>query len=102
MLRKAINWYNLDHKTVFYSRDVKFYENIFSLKTMLKDTSMFDKELNNEINHLSFFDLYDQHSKGPNDEGRGASNLNGEGSSSYTLLVVVINSPRVLKKQQHL
>nr|GEV64711.1 hypothetical protein [Tanacetum cinerariifolium] len=51
---EAYKLYSLDSKTVFYSREVKFYENVFSFK--MKNSNVFPQESNDE-NILKFFDV---------------------------------------------
>ncbi|GKC55070.1 ribonuclease H-like domain-containing protein, partial [Tanacetum coccineum] len=66
--RAAYKLYSLDSKTVFYSRDVKFYENVFPFK--MKNTNVFSQESNDE-NSLKFLDV--QNPKSPYDEEGGTS-----------------------------
>ncbi|XP_071694368.1 uncharacterized protein [Rutidosis leptorrhynchoides] len=50
--QKGYKLYSLDLKTVFISRDVKFYENVFPFKMSLQKES---DDLNN-VTHLNFFE----------------------------------------------
>ncbi|KAI3753423.1 hypothetical protein L2E82_25475 [Cichorium intybus] len=52
--KKGYKLLSLDDKSVFFSRDVRFYESVFPLKLT---TSKGDSDLSNsEINHSNFFD----------------------------------------------
>ncbi|XP_071695665.1 uncharacterized protein [Rutidosis leptorrhynchoides] len=74
--KKGYNLWSLERKIIFYSRDVKFFENVFPFKLISsKDVDFNDDSLNTQ----NFFDLYffekdAKVNKNPNDEGRGVSN----------------------------
>ncbi|GJV08190.1 ribonuclease H-like domain-containing protein [Tanacetum coccineum] len=83
-VKKACKLYGLDSKNVFYSRDVKFYENIFPFKMRFSNDSsnVFDKNNKyvnglgeSEENSLNFFDV--QNPKRPYDEEGHSSNMEG-------------------------
>ncbi|XP_071728128.1 uncharacterized protein [Rutidosis leptorrhynchoides] len=66
--KKGYKLFSLDRKVVLFSRDVKFYENIFPFKTSVSDNQN-DK---NSFNHFDFFESGLEtciHSSSPNDEG---------------------------------
>ncbi|KAJ0435743.1 putative RNA-directed DNA polymerase [Helianthus annuus] len=66
-IKKGYKVWSLDNKKVYFSRDVKFYENIypFKLKTIDNQEKVF--ELN--LNHLTFFDIITSEVPNmPNDE----------------------------------
>nr|GEU63413.1 copia protein [Tanacetum cinerariifolium] len=69
---------SLDTRNVFYSTDVKFYENVFPFKQKTYDST--DVENTSEVDHLQFFDSLKPQS--PNDDGRDSSNE--EGSLPHT------------------
>ncbi|XP_076913505.1 uncharacterized protein LOC143572164 [Bidens hawaiensis] len=66
--------YSLDEKKVFYSRDVKFYENYFPLKDKLESLPE-----ENGVNRLNFFDFCfvpnDSEIKMHDDEGRESNDI---------------------------
>ena len=64
--KKAYKLLSLDTRNVFFSRDVKFYENIFPFKMKTCDTA--DADGASEAYHLKFFDS--QWSQSPNDDRR--------------------------------
>ncbi|GKA70124.1 putative RNA-directed DNA polymerase [Tanacetum coccineum] len=74
--KKAYKVYSLESKMIYYSRDIKFYENIFPFKmndSLQKDQSSFSESSDNNINGLNFFDEKHsdfQTSLSPNDDGR--------------------------------
>ncbi|KAJ0675133.1 putative RNA-directed DNA polymerase [Helianthus annuus] len=66
-IKKGYKVWSLDNKKIYFSRDVKFYENIypFKLKTIDNQEKVF--ELN--LNHLNFFDIITSEVPNmPNDE----------------------------------
>ncbi|GJZ13898.1 ribonuclease H-like domain-containing protein, partial [Tanacetum coccineum] len=71
--KKAYKLLSLDTRNVFYSRDVKFYENVFPFKQKTCDST--DVENTSEVDHLQFFDSLKPQS--PNDDGRDSSNEEG-------------------------
>ncbi|GKC63226.1 putative RNA-directed DNA polymerase, partial [Tanacetum coccineum] len=74
--KKAYKVYSLESKMIYYSRDIKFYENIFPFKmndSLQKEQSIFSKSSDINVNGLNFFEEkhYDfQTSLSPNDDGR--------------------------------
>nr|GEX18315.1 ribonuclease H-like domain-containing protein [Tanacetum cinerariifolium] len=71
--KKAYKLLNLDFRNVFYSKDVKFYENVFPFKQKTYDLT--DVENTSEVNYLQFFD--NQLPYSPYDDGRDSSNMDG-------------------------
>ncbi|KAJ0909110.1 putative RNA-directed DNA polymerase [Helianthus annuus] len=53
--KKGYKLWSLDNKKEFYSRDVKFYENVFPFKS--NKTVNQDVSLTENLNHLNFFDI---------------------------------------------
>ncbi|XP_071699236.1 uncharacterized protein [Rutidosis leptorrhynchoides] len=79
-VKKGYKLYNLDDKSVFFSRDVKFYETVFPLKLKLVD----EKQNDNDLYKMNFFDqmfLSTNDTSSPYDEER--SNSDGDGSSDH-------------------
>ncbi|GKA21412.1 ribonuclease H-like domain-containing protein [Tanacetum coccineum] len=74
--KKAYKVYSLESKMIYYSRDIKFYENIFPFKmidSLQKEQSIFSKSSDNNVNGLNFFDEKHsdfQTSLSPNDDRR--------------------------------
>ncbi|XP_071728030.1 uncharacterized protein [Rutidosis leptorrhynchoides] len=71
---------NLKNRSVLFSMDVKFYKNIFHLKSKLVDNSLSDSFDKENICFLIKKISNDQDIKRPNDEGR--TEYDGEGSST--------------------
>nr|XP_043639499.1 uncharacterized protein LOC122610587 [Erigeron canadensis] len=74
--KKAYKLFCLDNKSILYSRDVRFYENIFPFKINNKDCVGDDSG----TTHLNFFNnnwFDDNNSLSPNDDRRGTSNGDG-------------------------
>ncbi|GKA32713.1 ribonuclease H-like domain-containing protein [Tanacetum coccineum] len=67
--KKAYKLLSLDSRNVFYSRDVKLYENIFPFKRKTCDST--DMENTSEVEHLQFFN--GQLLQSPNDDGKDSS-----------------------------
>ncbi|GJW10520.1 ribonuclease H-like domain-containing protein [Tanacetum coccineum] len=67
---------SLENKSIFYSRDVKFYEIVFpfKMKNNVKQTE-FESGVTKDLNHKDFFD--NENPKRPNDERRVSSNNDG-------------------------
>ena len=74
-VKKAYKLYGLESKSVFYSRDVRFYETVFSLKmkslNVPNDSGNMSNNLEpcfdeSRVNILHFFDI--QGTESPNDE----------------------------------
>ncbi|GJX99805.1 ribonuclease H-like domain-containing protein [Tanacetum coccineum] len=74
--KKGYKLLSLENKSIFYSRDVKFYETVFpfKMKNNLKPTE-FESGVTEDLNHKIFFDS--ENPKRPNDEGRVSSNDDG-------------------------
>nr|GEU40912.1 ribonuclease H-like domain-containing protein [Tanacetum cinerariifolium] len=74
--KKAYKVYSLESKMIYYSRDIKFYENIFPFKmndSFQKEQSILSESSDNNVNGLNFFD--EKHSNfktsiSPNDDER--------------------------------
>ncbi|GJR72454.1 ribonuclease H-like domain-containing protein [Tanacetum coccineum] len=84
-IKNAYKLYSLDDKTIFYSRDVEFYENVFPFKMNSKLSCDSDSKLSkgNLLNKLIFFDSFDiQNSKTPYDEERATPNDEGSAPNS--------------------
>ncbi|GKB67314.1 ribonuclease H-like domain-containing protein [Tanacetum coccineum] len=67
--KKAYKLLSMDSKNVFYSRDARFYENIFPLKPKTCDIT--DVENTSEVDHLKVLDT--QMLKSLNDDGKDTS-----------------------------
>ncbi|GJS00585.1 ribonuclease H-like domain-containing protein [Tanacetum coccineum] len=85
-VKKAYKLYSLDSKVVFYSRDLRFYENVFPFrmnKDLLNEASKSFME-NSQVDHLNLFDeKYNQNFKRANDEGRVSPYNDGSVHSSH-------------------
>ncbi|GJU53194.1 hypothetical protein Tco_1226908 [Tanacetum coccineum] len=67
-VKKSYKLYSLDDKTIFYSRDVRFYENVFPFKMNSKPSydSVLELSKQDLIDQVNFFDSFDiQTSKVP-------------------------------------
>ncbi|GKB74092.1 ribonuclease H-like domain-containing protein, partial [Tanacetum coccineum] len=77
-VKKGYRLYSLDKHQFIFSRDVKFFENIFPFKDSDKvkndTTNVFQ-----DVNHINFFDL--EYSKIPNDDERVDPKLNSDNKS---------------------
>nr|GEZ55413.1 ribonuclease H-like domain-containing protein [Tanacetum cinerariifolium] len=74
-----IRLYSLDKHQFIFSRDVKFFENIFPFK----DSEVGKNDSTNvlqDVNHINFFDI--EYPEIPNDDERVANNLNKNKSDS--------------------
>ena len=78
--------YGLESKSVFYSRDVRFYETVFPFKMKSLNVSNDSGNMSNNlepcfdesrVNILNFFDI--QGTESPNDEEGDPSNVEGSG-----------------------
>ncbi|GJZ12978.1 putative RNA-directed DNA polymerase, partial [Tanacetum coccineum] len=78
-IKKAYKLYSLESKTMFYSRDVKFYENVFPFKMINSNSNDFSHE-SNEENSLKFFDV--QNPESPYDEEGDTSTEDGNSRSA--------------------
>lgn len=86
--KKGYKLYSLENKAVLFSRDVKFYENVFLFTMTNKTVSKVSGEstLDLSVTHLNFFDTPHNESypsSKPNDEEEGTSQ--GDGSESEIL-----------------
>ncbi|GKC56890.1 ribonuclease H-like domain-containing protein [Tanacetum coccineum] len=82
-VKKTYKLFSLDNRFVIFSRDVKFFETVFSFK--MRNTSVNEKtdvDYASEADHLTFFD--NQLSQSPYDEGRVTSVVEGSPSFSET------------------
>ncbi|GJY06842.1 ribonuclease H-like domain-containing protein [Tanacetum coccineum] len=77
--KKAYKLLSMDSKNVFYSRDARFYENIFPLKPKTCDIT--DVENTSEVDHLKFFDS--QMLQCPNDDEKDTSVVDGSMPPSF-------------------
>ncbi|KAJ0483933.1 putative RNA-directed DNA polymerase [Helianthus annuus] len=83
--KKGYKLWSLDHKIVFYSRDVKFYETIYPFKSSSLHKNV---QTHTSLNHLNFFDLENRIHKddlnAPNDEEKviEGSSVHDDGNSS--------------------
>ncbi|GKD74910.1 hypothetical protein Tco_1333192, partial [Tanacetum coccineum] len=66
--------YSLDKRQFIYSRDVKFFEDIFPFKDFI--TGKIDSNVFQDINHLNFLDV--EYPKLPNDDERVEPKLNSD------------------------
>uniref|UniRef100_A0A251SMQ9 Putative gag-polypeptide of LTR copia-type n=1 Tax=Helianthus annuus TaxID=4232 RepID=A0A251SMQ9_HELAN len=65
--KKGYKLWSLDSKKVFFSRDVKFYENVFPFQ--IKNFDNQESVYNKQLNHANFFDnILSEVSNIPNDE----------------------------------
>ncbi|XP_071715279.1 uncharacterized protein [Rutidosis leptorrhynchoides] len=55
-VKKGYKLYGLESKSLFISRDVKFYENIFPFK--LKSNEFVNPNSDNSVNQLNFFEVF--------------------------------------------
>ncbi|KAJ0528553.1 putative RNA-directed DNA polymerase [Helianthus annuus] len=79
-VKKGYKLWSLDNKKVLFSRDVKFYEDVYPFKSKHVGNSEF---IDKNLNHITFFDCYDNEtpevSQMPDDE---EGNNGSHGSSS--------------------
>ncbi|GJU00686.1 retrovirus-related pol polyprotein from transposon TNT 1-94 [Tanacetum coccineum] len=71
--KKAYKLLSMDSKNVFYSRDVRFYENIFPFKQKTCDITVVENT--SEVDHMKFFNS--QMLQSPNDDGNDTSVKDG-------------------------
>jgi len=77
--KKGYKFFSLESKQIFFSRDVKFYENIFPSTMKINESN----SKQSSLNQLIFFDMYDtpilEENASPNDdeEGLGKNDLVG-------------------------
>ncbi|KAJ0853260.1 putative RNA-directed DNA polymerase [Helianthus annuus] len=68
--KKGYKLLNLDNRKIFFSRDVKFYEDVYPFKTNLNNSQELLSKTN--LNHTNFFDLIEANvsevPSSPNDE----------------------------------
>ncbi|GJR69732.1 retrovirus-related pol polyprotein from transposon TNT 1-94 [Tanacetum coccineum] len=81
--KKRYKLFSLETKKIFYSRDVKFYETVFSFKNSLENKE-YDLELKN-LNGLNFFnsDLEEDLSNEPCNDKRDSRSERGKAQTSY-------------------
>nr|GEX85993.1 hypothetical protein [Tanacetum cinerariifolium] len=72
-VKKAYKLLSMDSQNAFYSRDVRFYKNIFPFKQKTCDIT--DVENISEVDHLKFFDS--QKLQSPNDDAKDTSVVDG-------------------------
>ncbi|GJT17301.1 ribonuclease H-like domain-containing protein [Tanacetum coccineum] len=75
--------YSLDKHQFIFSRDVKFFENIFPFKDSEVEKNDFENVFQ-DVNHINFFDI--EYPKIPNDDERVTNDLNkgkSDSSSSF-------------------
>ncbi|GKG00750.1 ribonuclease H-like domain-containing protein, partial [Tanacetum coccineum] len=72
-VKKGYRLYSIDKHQFIFSRDVKFFENIFPFKDSdkVKDVT---ENIFQDVNHINFFDL--EYPETPNDDERVDPNLN--------------------------
>ncbi|GJS12476.1 ribonuclease H-like domain-containing protein [Tanacetum coccineum] len=80
-VKKGYRLYNLDKHQFIFSRDVKFFENIFPFKdyAKIKDAT---ENVFQDVNHINFFDL--EFPEIPNDDERVDPNLNCDNNKSHS------------------
>ncbi|GJZ58699.1 putative RNA-directed DNA polymerase [Tanacetum coccineum] len=80
-VKKGYRLYSLDKHQFIFSRDVKFFENIFPFKDSekIKDAT---ENVFQDVNHINFFDL--EYPKIPNDDERVDPNLNSDKNKSQS------------------
>ncbi|KAJ0480735.1 putative RNA-directed DNA polymerase [Helianthus annuus] len=77
--KKGYKLWSLDSKKIFFSRDVKFYENVYPFKIKQLDNQ--ESEIDKQLNHANFFDVsIPEVSNMPYDEEgtNGAQDLHGD------------------------
>nr|GEV21220.1 hypothetical protein [Tanacetum cinerariifolium] len=72
-IKKAYKLLSMDSQNAFYSRDVRFYKNIFPFKQKTCDIT--DVENTSKVDHLRFFDS--QKLQSPNDDAKDTSVVDG-------------------------
>ncbi|GKB90579.1 ribonuclease H-like domain-containing protein [Tanacetum coccineum] len=80
-VNKGYRLYSLDKHQFIFSRDVKFFENIFPFKDSdkIKDAT---ENVFQDVNHINFFDL--EYPEIPNDDERVDPNLNCDSKKSQS------------------
>ncbi|KAI3830073.1 hypothetical protein L1987_04206 [Smallanthus sonchifolius] len=82
-VKKGYKLWSLDQRKVIFSRDVKFYENIFPFK----EDKIFTQQnfsFKKDVNNLNFFDMFEAsspkfpESENPDDEGEGSQGTTGQ------------------------
>lgn len=82
-IKKAYKLFNLDNRSVIFSKDVRFYETIFPFKMKSKTVNDSDDDLiPKDADHLTFFDYKTSHT--PNDEIKVLPVVDGSNSSFRT------------------
>ncbi|GKB13316.1 putative RNA-directed DNA polymerase [Tanacetum coccineum] len=80
-VKKGYRLYSLDKHQFIFSKDVKFFENIFPFKDSekIKDAT---ENVFQDVNHINFFDL--EYPEIPNDDERVDPNLNSDRKMSQS------------------
>ncbi|GJV27115.1 putative RNA-directed DNA polymerase, partial [Tanacetum coccineum] len=80
-VKKGYRLYSLDKHQFIFSRDVKFFENIFPFKDSdkIKDAT---ENVFQDVNHINFFDI--EYPEIPNDDERVDPNLNSDINKSQS------------------
>ncbi|KAM0071898.1 putative RNA-directed DNA polymerase [Helianthus debilis subsp. tardiflorus] len=96
--KKGYKLWSLDSKKVFFSRDVKFYENVFPFK--IKNFDNPESVYNNQLNHANFFDnILSEVSNLPNDE-EGANGSHDPGNEGQQPLHLSTSAPVQQSEQE--
>ncbi|XP_071719039.1 uncharacterized protein [Rutidosis leptorrhynchoides] len=88
-VKKSYKLLSLEDKSIFYSRDVTFYETIFPLKIKHKDVLSVSSENLFQTNRLSKSNFFDDifetsvNTLSPNDEGRSAEHCDGSSDDNH-------------------
>ncbi|GJU59725.1 putative RNA-directed DNA polymerase [Tanacetum coccineum] len=77
--KKGYKLFSLDRKQFVFSRDVKFFENVFPFKT--DDNSAPTHENNQGLNHINFFNEFDMVSPGVSYDDSTNTSSQGDGSN---------------------
>ncbi|GJT98775.1 ribonuclease H-like domain-containing protein [Tanacetum coccineum] len=77
--KKGYKLFSLDRKQFVFSRDVKFFENVFPFKT--DDNSAPTHENNQGLNHINFFNEFDMISPGVSYDDYINTSSQGDGSN---------------------
>ncbi|GJX15713.1 ribonuclease H-like domain-containing protein [Tanacetum coccineum] len=80
-VKKGYRLYSLDKHQFIFSRDVKFFENIFPFKDSDKVKDVTEKVFQ-DVNHINFFDL--EYPETPNDDERVDPKLNCDNKKSQS------------------
>ncbi|GJZ30369.1 ribonuclease H-like domain-containing protein [Tanacetum coccineum] len=80
-VKKGYRLYSLDKNHFIFSKDVKFFENIFPFKDFDKVKDVTEKVFQ-DVNHINFFDL--EYPETPNDDERVDPKLNCDNKKSQS------------------